>query len=86
MNVINTIIKTPWGLGRWIRLAIGVAFIFDAYYKDSGMVAAMGAFLVYQAAFNTGCGLGNSTCGTDIPTHKSTPDISHNFIQLKDKK
>jgi hypothetical protein len=46
----------------------------------------MGAFLVYQAAFNTGCGLGNSTCGTDIPTHKSTPDISHNFIQLKDKK
>ena len=86
MNVINTIIKTPWGLGRWIRLAIGVAFIFDAYYKDSGMVAAMGAFLVYQAAFNTGCGLGNSTCGTDIPTNKSTPDISHNFIQLKDKK
>jgi len=85
-NVINTIMRTPWGLGRWIRLAIGVAFLFDAYYKNSGMVALMGAFLVYQAAFNTGCGLGNSSCGTDAPVKKSEHDISHNFIQLNHKK
>jgi len=85
MNVINTVIKTPWGLGRWIRLAIGIAFVFDAYYKGSNMVAFMGAFLIYQAAFNTGCGLGNSSCGTTIPIKKSVPDISHNFIQLNQK-
>jgi len=85
MNVIDTVIKTPWGIGRWIRLAIGIAFIFDAYHKNSNMVAFMGAFLIYQAVFNTGCGLGNSSCGTNIPTKKSVPDISHNFIQLNQK-
>lgn len=85
MSVINTIIKTPWGIGRWIRLAIGIAFLFDAYYKQSGMVALMGAFLVYQAAFNTGCGLGNSSCS---PTQikKNENDISHNIIELPKRK
>lgn len=86
MNVINSIIRTPWGLGRWIRLAIGVAFLFDSYYKASGMVAFMGAFLVYQAVFNTGCGLGSSSCGTETPVKKPTHDISHNFISFKNKK
>jgi hypothetical protein len=81
MNVINSIFKTSWGIGRLIRLAIGVAFLFDAYYKQSGMVALMGAFLVYQAAFNTGCGLGNSSC-SPTPTKKNNLDISHNFIDV----
>ena len=85
MSVINTIIKTPWGIGRWIRLAIGTAFLVDAYYKQSGMVAMMGAFLVYQAAFNTGCGLGNSSCGTQ-EVKKNEHDISHNFIDVPKRK
>ena len=84
MNVINTVFKTQWGLGRWIRLAIGVFFLFDAFYKESGMVAFMGMFLVYQAAFNTGCGLGNSSCGTRVD-ETNPNDISHNFIDLKKK-
>lgn len=86
MIVIDTIFKTPWGISRWLRLAIGLAFLFDAYSKNSGMVAFMGAFLAYQAVFNIGCGLGNSTCGAEVSLKKDIPNISHNFIQLKDKK
>jgi hypothetical protein len=85
MNVINTIFKTQWGVGRWIRLAIGVFFLFDAYYKESGFVAFMGMFLVYQAAFNTGCGLGNNSC-SPTTTKTNANDISHNFIDLNKKK
>jgi len=85
MNVINTIFKTPWGVGRWLRLAIGVFFLFDAFYKESGMVALMGMFLVYQASFNTGCGLGSSSCGPTI-TKKDVPDLSHTYINLNEKK
>tara|TARA_R110002050_G_scaffold195593_1_gene330446 strand:- start:42959 stop:43216 length:258 start_codon:yes stop_codon:yes gene_type:complete len=85
MNVINTIIKTPWGKGRWIRLGLGIAFLMDAYAKQSGLVALMGTFLIYQAAFNTGCGFGNTDCA---PTQmkKNENDISHNFIELPKRK
>lgn len=82
MNVINTIFKTQWSIGRWIRLGIGVAFLFDAYYKQSEMVAFFGAFLLYQALWNTGCGLGNNTCAPSNSVKNKYPDISHNFIQL----
>ena len=83
MNVVETIYKTPWGIGRWLRLGIGLAFMIDAYLKGSNMVAFMGLFLAYQALFNTGCGLGigQDSCGTS--TQKKNPhDISHNFKQL----
>ena len=84
-SVINTIFYTPWGISRWLRLAIGVAFLVDSYYKDSGMIGFMGAFLVYQASFNTGCGLGNSSC-SPMQTKSNKPDITHNFIYLNKKK
>ena len=83
-TAISRILSTPWNIGRWIRLAIGVAFLFDAYYKNSEIVAFMGAFLVYQAVFNTGCGLGASNCAVQ-ENAKFLPDISHNFIQLNKK-
>lgn len=85
VNVINTLFKTSWGWSRSIRLAIGIAFLFDAYYKGSEMVAFMGAFLVYQAAFNVGCGLGNS-CSSSTDSNSKAPDISHNFITYNYKK
>jgi hypothetical protein len=74
--------KTPWGWSRWLRLIVGVAFIIDAFFKSSGLVGFMGAFLVYQALFNVGCGL--SQCS---PSPKSAHkyDISHNFIDLNKK-
>jgi len=83
MSVIKTIYKTPWGLGRWLRLGIGLAFMVDAYLKGSNLVAFMGLFLAYQALFNTGCGLGigQNECGTSA-VKKNPHDISHNFKQL----
>jgi hypothetical protein len=84
-NVINSIFYTSWGIGRWLRLGIGIAFLVDAFYKESGMVAIMGSFLVYQASFNTGCGLGNSSC-SPTQSKSNTPDITHNFIYLNKKK
>ena len=82
MNVINKVFKTHWGIGRWLRLGIGIAFLFDAYYKQSEMVAFFGLFLVYQGLWDTGCGLGNDSCAPTKRTTKDLPDISHNFIQL----
>ena len=83
MNVINSIIKTPWGLSRWLRLLVGGAFIVDAVFKSSGFVGFMGVFLVYQALFNVGCGLSQCSSVQDKSTHKH--DISHNFIDLNKK-
>jgi len=88
MNVttaVNTIFKTSWGWSRWIRLGIGTAFLFDAYAKQSEMVAFFGVFLVFQAAFNTGCGLGSASCSSQSNETKTSFDISHNFIQLNKK-
>ena len=85
MNVIKTLVKSSWGWSRWIRLAIGIAFLFDAYYKSAEMVAFMGAFLVYQSVFNVGCGFGNSCSPKDVSSSK-TFDISHNFVPLNNKK
>lgn len=76
MNVINRIIKTPWGWSRWIRLGVGLAFLMDAYYKSSGMVAIMGAFLAFQALFNLGCS--NASCGSEN-SKKHPFDLTHNF-------
>ena len=86
MTVISTIFKTPWGLGRWIRLGIGVAFLFEAYSGSSAIIAFVGALLVYQALFNFGCGFGNNTCNTSIEPKKYVSDISKNFIYLNKKK
>ena len=85
ISVINTVFHTPWGIGRYLRLGIGIAFLVDAFYKESGMVAIMGSFLIYQASFNTGCGLGNSSCSSTQPK-SNTPDITHNFIYLNKEK
>ena len=85
VSVISNLFKTSWGWSRWVRLVIGVAFLFDSFNKGSEMVAFMGAFLVYQAVFNTGCGFGNS-CSPSTDSNSKAPDISHNFISYNYKK
>ncbi len=79
MNVINKIIKTRWSWGRWIRLGLGLAFLMDAYYKSSGMVAVMGAVLTYQALFNLGCTV--YSCASE-ETRKNPNDLTHNFKNI----
>ena len=86
MRVINIVFKTRWSIGRAIRLLLGLAFVIDAYYKSSEVVGFMGAFLIYQSLLNVGCGLGSNTC---VPTKEKDAhqyDISHNFIDITQKK
>ncbi|MGB0806488.1 MAG: hypothetical protein ACPGRC_07340 [Salibacteraceae bacterium] len=77
--MIKTIFKTQWGWSRFIRLTIGLAFLVDAFYKQSGIVATMGLLLIYQALFNMGCAL---NCVSKEPKKDHPFDLSKNFKKL----
>ncbi len=83
MNVIDSVFKTQWGAGRWLRLLIGAAVLMDAYYESSGLVAVLGGFLVYQSLFDLGCSAGN--CSSH-DSKKHPYDFTHNFKNVNKQK
>lgn len=83
MNVISRIFNTPWNLVRMIRLALGIAFMGDAWYMASELVGLMGVFLVYQALFNLGCS--SSFCSTSNTEEAHPNDWSNNFIKINNQ-
>lgn len=51
-------IVNSWSWIRGFKLALGLCFVINAFYDDQAAVisALAGAFLLYGAIFNTGCG------------------------------
>lgn len=63
---MKELLLTGWHPMRWLRLGLSIAFIANGIYAADKIIIAMGGFLLFQAAFNTGC-CGTAACNTNIP-------------------
>jgi hypothetical protein len=48
---------------RWLRIIIGLFFLFAAFGEKRWSMGILGGVLVMQGILNKGCGLGASSCG-----------------------
>ena len=63
---MKQILFTNWHAMRWIRLAIGLFFIQQAFQFHDYLFAFIAVFFLFQSLFNMGCGLNGCT----VPTYK----------------
>lgn len=79
-NLISSISFT-----RWLRMIIGVFFIFAAFGEKRWGMGILGGVLVIQGVLNKGCGLGSGSCGPTKMTQKPEgfdPDKSFRKLNL----
>lgn len=54
---MKQLLFTNWHAMRWIRLVIGLFFVQQAIQYQEFLLGFIAAFFLFQAVFNTGCGL-----------------------------
>lgn len=67
MQILLRIYKT-WSVYRWLRLGLGIYFIYEAFHRTHLLAGAFGALMLYQAYKNSKflpCEVAGS-CTTDI--------------------
>ncbi|MFC5684137.1 hypothetical protein ACYE2N_15245 [Flavobacterium sp. MAHUQ-51] len=64
---MKKLLFTNWHVMRWIRLAFGLFSLQQAFQYHEILFGVMAAFFLFQALFNTGCGLNGCT----IPKNKT---------------
>ena len=69
---MDTLLKN-WHFVRWLRLGFGLFFIYQSIAGKDQILGFFGAFLLFQAATNTGCG--PSGCTPTITNDKEV-DVS----------
>lgn len=75
-------ITKNWGIMRVARLLIGAYIIWDAFKQQTPIWALLGAFFIYQAVMNTGCGMGG--CNIQQNVEKPTSKIENvDFEEVK---
>jgi len=58
---MRTILLTNWHFMRFIRLAIGIILLVQAFTAHDYVPGAIALFFLYQAIANAGCG-GSGAC------------------------
>jgi hypothetical protein len=61
---MKQLLFTNWHAMRWIRLAIGLFFIQQAIQFQHYLFGFVAVFFLFQAVFNTGCGLNGCKVST----------------------
>lgn len=84
---MKELLLTGWHPMRWLRLALAIAFIANGIYAADKIIIAMGGFLLFQAAFNTGC-CGTVTCSNNTYTkHNSNKEpTTVEYEEMKEKR
>lgn len=67
---MKQLLLTNWHAMRWIRLIAGLFLIQQAILFHEILLGFMAAFFLFQAIFNTGCGLN----GCSVSTIKKNKD------------
>ena len=67
---MKQLLFTNWHLMRWVRLAFGLFSLQQAFQYREILFGIMATFFLFQAIFNTGCGLN----GCAIPKNKTNND------------
>jgi hypothetical protein len=65
---METLLKN-WHFVRWLRLGLGLFLIYQSVVGNDHIIGFFGAFLLFQAATNTGCG--PSGCAPNITNDKN---------------
>jgi uncharacterized membrane protein HdeD (DUF308 family) len=79
---IKVILFNNWNLSRFLRLGLGVTFIFQYFYQKDFIVLFLAITLILQALFNVGCASGN--CQIDSkPLNKTQPESDIQFEEIK---
>ena len=55
---------------RWLRMIIGVFFIFSAFGEKRWGIGVLGFVLLLQGVLNKGCGLSQGSCGQTTSSTK----------------
>ena len=58
---MRNMLLTNWHFMRFIRLAVGIALIIQAFTAHDYVPGAIALFFLYQAIANVGCG-GSGSC------------------------
>lgn len=71
-----------WNLSRFLRLGLGVTFVFQYFYQKDFIVLFLAITLILQALFNVGCASGN--CQIDHkPLNKTQSESNIKFEEIK---
>lgn len=62
---------------RWLRLAIGAAFLMEGWRSGSGFAFAAGALFTMQAVLNIGCPLMGSCAAPRDPAAPESNEITY---------
>lgn len=71
-----------WNLSRFLRLGLGVAFIFQYFYQKDTIVLFLAITMLLQALFNVGCASGNCQIDTK-KIDKTQSDPETKFEEIK---
>lgn len=78
-------LKEPWGFYRWLRLGLGIYFIYEALNRDHVLAGAFGVLLLIQTAINAKC-LPCEMTGACTPTQKNSNSNSDKEIEFEEIK
>lgn len=71
MNTMKEQLLKGWHPMRWLRLAVGIIALVQAFGSGEAIFGLVAAFLFFQVYTNSGCG---GPAGCALPERKTTKD------------
>lgn len=82
--MIRQTLFTGWNLMRWLRLGMGIFFVVQTILLHDTLSGFIAAFLLFQAATNTGCcGVNGCAVPTTKKNHSKPEKIEFEEIKIK---
>lgn len=72
-----------WHFVRWLRLILGLFFVYQAITGRDNIAGFFGAFLLFQAATNTGCGPAGCTPASTKNQDKTWKEPDFDIVKPK---
>jgi hypothetical protein len=60
---------------RWIRMGLGMFFVFAGFGEKRWGIMAIGGFVFLQGLMDWGCGFQKNSCGVPISKSTETTDF-----------
>ncbi|HPF91542.1 MAG TPA: hypothetical protein PLL57_12850 [Flavobacteriales bacterium] len=70
-----------WNWLRWLRLALGVAFLIEGWHSGSGFAYAIGALFAMQGVLNMGCPLLGACAAPPARASATTEEVSFDEVK-----
>ena len=80
---MKEILFSNWDFMRWLRLSIGVYFMYVAIMGREGVLGFLAAFFIIQALTNTGCGVNGCAPRTFSNSETNTDEPDYEIIKPK---